>query len=135
MKLPQITVVAGLLVENGKFLIARRHPKDSHGGLWEFPGGKVELGESPEQALVREIEEELALRVKVLRFFGENQFQSQKADYRLRLYCCRRLSGTIYLTDHSEFAWIGTEEIKKYQFLTGDLPFLEELIRLGIPQD
>ena len=106
MGLPFVQVVAGLMIENGKILIARRHFHDSNGGLWEFPGGKVEYGESSEQALTRELKEELKLNVSVGRLFGKNNFQTLKAEFELRLYLCTRLSGTIYLTEHSEFAWI-----------------------------
>ncbi len=131
MALPFVQVVAGLMIEEGKILIARRHMHDSNGGLWEFPGGKVEKGESPEQALSRELKEELDLYVKVGRLFGKNQFETPRAEFELKLYLCRRLSGTIHLSEHSEFAWISLEQIDNYKFLSGDYVFLDQLKEIG----
>ncbi len=128
---PFVQVVAGLMIEDGKILIARRHFHDSNGGLWEFPGGKVELGESPEQALARELKEELDLHVKVERLFGQNRIKTPRGELELKLYLCRRLSGTIHLTEHSEFAWITLDQINNYQFLSGDYEFLEQLKAIG----
>ena len=131
MSSPFVQVVAGLMIEEGKILIARRHFHDSNGGLWEFPGGKVEKGESPEQALSRELKEELDLYVKVGTLFGENSFETPRATFELKLYYCKRLSGTIYLTEHSEFAWITLDQIPNYKFLPGDYQFLDMLKALG----
>ena len=131
MTLPFVQVVAGLMIEESKILIARRHFHDSNGGLWEFPGGKVEKGESPQQALARELKEELDLYVKVGRLFAENRFLAPHAEFELKLYLCRRLSGTIHLTEHSEFAWITLNEIENYKFLSGDYVFLDQLKSIG----
>lgn len=124
--------MAGLIVEDGKFLITQRASYDSNGGKWEFAGGKVEDGESLETALVRELKEELNLQTKVIRLFGRNEFKTERATFDLYLYLCRRLSGTIYLTEHDDFKWITLDEIPNYEFLGGDVPFLEELVRLGV---
>lgn len=131
MSLPFVQVVAGLMIEDGKILIARRLLSDSNGGLWEFPGGKVEKGESPEQALSRELKEELNLYVKVGGHFGDNHFETVRAKFELKLYVCRRLSGTIFLTEHSEFAWITLDQIDNYKFLSGDYIFLDRLKAIG----
>ncbi len=80
MSLPFLHVVAGLLVEEGKIFIAQRLESDSSPGKWEFPGGKVEEGETPRSALVREWKEELGVDIEVIRLFGTNRFQTATAD-------------------------------------------------------
>ena len=132
MALPFVDVVAGLLFEDGKFLIAQRHPRDSNGGKWEFPGGKVEAGETYIQALERELHEELSIRVKVNGLIGVHEFETTRARYKLTLYGCKRISGNIRLTEHSDFAWIKESDIDNYQFLSGDEPFLAKITSLGI---
>lgn len=130
--LPFIQVVAGLLIENGKFLIAKRLASDSLGGLWEFPGGKVEAGESHEQALYRELLEELNLYTRPIELFGVSEFQTPRAQFALSLYRCQRLSGQIVLCEHSEFAWIEIQDIPRYEFVNGDVPLLEKLKSTGL---
>lgn len=130
--MPFLHVVAGLLIEDGKVFIAKRLPEDSNPNKWEFPGGKVEIGESPKQALKRELYEELELDVEVVRLFGVNKFRVPKAEFQLELYVCNIVSGTIILHEHSEYKWVKPSELKDYDMLPGDQPFIEELQKIKL---
>ena len=126
-----VLVVAAVLaapVEQGrKVLIVRRGPGQSGAGFWEFPGGKVELGEAPEQALVREIEEELNLHIKVKALLGEEVFDYPSKTIRLRVYHTEILSGELKLSEHDSHKWILPEEIDVEELSAADRPFVAKL--------
>lgn len=124
MSLPFLHVVAGLLVEEGKIFIAQRLESDSSPGKWEFPGGKVEEGEVPRSALVREWKEELGVDIEVIRLFGTNRFQTATADFHLELYRISIVSGSLQLIEHQAHSWVTINELETYDLLGGDLPFL-----------
>lgn len=127
MSLPFLHVVAGLLIEEGKIFIAQRKDSDSSPGRWEFPGGKVEDGELPREALIREWEEELGVQIEVLRIFGSNRFKTERAEFHLELYRVHRISGDFQLHEHQAHAWVTIEELQSYDLLSGDQPFVTTL--------
>ena len=90
-----IEVVAGIIYKNNKFLIAQRNLKKDQGGLWEFPGGKVEKNESYENALIREIKEELNADIEVDEYVGENVHHYPEKDIKLIFYKAKLLSEQI----------------------------------------
>jgi 8-oxo-dGTP diphosphatase len=122
-----IDVTAAILIEHGRVLIARRRPGASQAGLWEFPGGKVRPGESPEQCLKREILEELGVQVAVGEFFGENVHAYEDQTIRLLAYGVRVKSGTISANDHAELAWVAVADLHRYRFCPADVPLTEKL--------
>lgn len=99
------TVVAALIEKDGKYLLAKRRPDGPLGGLWEFPGGKVEAGESETEALQREIIEEFNIMVEVGKFLGSAQIDDETT---LKLYACRHNLGGYHAKEHSEIVWLNS---------------------------
>lgn len=101
-----LKVVGAAIIKDGLCLAARRAAGGEHGGLWEFPGGKVDPGETPEEALVREIAEELDIVVAVEKYVGQQTSQSPTLTVELSVYACRWLSGELKLAEHAEISWL-----------------------------
>ncbi|MCW2784949.1 MAG: (deoxy)nucleoside triphosphate pyrophosphohydrolase [Marmoricola sp.] len=120
------TVVGVAILDQGRVLAARRASGPDAGG-WEFPGGKVELGESPEQAAVREIGEELGCVVEVVGWFDRTEAIS--ADLELRVALGRLVSGdpVPQAGDHDEIRWLTLAELGTVPWLAADVPFVSEL--------
>jgi 8-oxo-dGTP diphosphatase len=110
-----------------KILIVRRGPGQSGAGFWEFPGGKVELGESPEQALHREIEEELGIRIHVQNLIGEDVHHYPTKSIRLRVYKAEALQEKLTLSEHDDFKWCLPSEINLEELSAADRPFIAKL--------
>jgi 8-oxo-dGTP diphosphatase len=121
--LPQL-VVGAAVVRNRRVLAARRTAPTSTAGRWEFPGGKVDPGESPEQALVREVEEELGVAVRLERWLDGAQ---PIGPYVLRVALCALERGEPAPTEHDQVRWLGADELDDVDWLDGDRPFLTEL--------
>ena len=113
-------VVAAIIIKNGKYFIAQRN-RNKHMGLsWEFPGGKVENGETFEIALKREIKEELNINIAINNKLGEENYKDEKINVKLHYFLCSHTSGEIYLNEHENSAWITKNEFKNYNFAEGD---------------
>ncbi|MFE4368922.1 (deoxy)nucleoside triphosphate pyrophosphohydrolase [Streptomyces sp. NPDC056835] len=121
-------VVAGAVYDRGRLLAARRSAPPELAGRWELPGGKLEPGETPEQALVRELREELGVETEpVERIPGEWLL---KPGYVLQVWTARLLSGEPRpLEDHDELRWLGPDEIHAVDWLDQDLPAVAEAAR------
>lgn len=127
-----IQVVAGLIHDgNGRLLACRRPPGKHLGGKWEFPGGKVEAGETPAAALVRELEEELGIAAEPLRPLTPVVWDYGRGPIRLLPWLCRILSGVPRLREHSEIRWCMGEELDALDWADADLPILREWHLLG----
>ncbi len=122
-----IDVTAAILVENGRVLIARRKPGASRAGMWEFPGGKVRPGETPEACLRREIREELGLDIAVGKFLGESIHAYADQCIRLLAYLARIEAGAPVLNDHAAVEWVGFDELARFTFCEADMPFVRML--------
>jgi len=121
-----ITVVAALIKKNGRYLIARRSTGSEEVlGKWEFPGGKVEPGESEEHAIEREIKEEFEMDIKAVRFLTNNVCEYPSKTIDLRLYECKHISGEFHLHDHSEYKFVNKKDIIKYELCPADIPLAE----------
>jgi mutator protein MutT len=128
-----IEVAAALIFRDGKLLITQRH-KDSHlGGLWEFPGGKREAGETFEQCLVREIREELGAEISVGKLFEDIQHDYPDKSVRLKFFICKLLSGEPQPLGCAACKWMGKGELKDYQFPAADARLLEKLSSYTLP--
>ncbi len=113
-------VVAAVIIKNNKFFIAQRNRNKHLAYRWEFPGGKVEKNESFEQALKREIKEELNIDIEINRKLGEENYKDDKIDVNLHYFYCFHVKGSIKLYEHEDSAWVTKEEFKNYEFAEGD---------------
>lgn len=131
-------VVAALLFDqDGKILITQR-PAGSHlEGLWEFPGGTIEEGESPEQALLREIKEEINLDIKVKKLFWQERFEYDVKKIHISFYLCAITPGRqeVVPLEVADFRWVTIEELPNYKFPAADEALLEKLHKRGLKQD
>ena len=129
---PLLVVAAALIDDSGRILMQRRRLSSAHGGLWEFPGGKVEPGESPESALVREIEEELGLGLSAAALrpltFASGQTE---ADWPivLMLYTCQHWIGTEQCRDAEEIGWFAPDALNGLEMPPLDYPLADALVR------
>ena len=115
-----IEVVAAVIFNGDKFMIAQRNLKKSQGGLWEFPGGKIEAGETGEEALIREIREEFNAEIKVCELITEVEHHYPEKDVKLYFYRAELVGEKLEVLEHEAIAWISKEEKDKYQFAGAD---------------
>ena len=121
-----ITVVAALIEKDEKYLIARRSTgSEDVIGKWEFPGGKVEIGETEEQAIEREIKEEFEMNIKAIKFLTNNTCNYPTKTIDLKLYECKYISGKFHLHDHSEYVFVDKDEIMTYDLCQADISLAE----------
>ena len=110
----EILVVAGVIEKQGRYLLTQRFEHASQGGLWEFPGGKVEAGETDEQALERELQEELAIETTTGQFLADSVFDYGDKVIHLKGYLTHWVSGELVLHSHQDAEWVGRDEINGY---------------------
>lgn len=122
-----IDVVAGIIVREGRFLAARRSASMSEPGFWEFPGGKVEAEETLDQALVRELEEELSIAIDAFSLWKVKEKKVKGRAIRLFFHLVTEFSGAPTPREGQELAWITCEEARGYSFLPADEEILSEL--------
>lgn len=122
-----VDVVAGLIWKDGKFMICQRPENKARALLWEFVGGKVEKGESREDALVRECKEELDVTVKPLDVFCTVDHVYPDITIRLVLFNAEILSGEPKLLEHVDLKWISADDIDNYEFCPADKEILEKI--------
>lgn len=124
-------VVAALIWDGERFLACRRPPYKARGLKWEFAGGKVEPGETKEQALVRECREELGITVSVGEVFMEVLHEYPDLTVHLTLFNAVITEGTPQMIEHSDIRWITVDEIDGLEFCPADRVILERLKRRG----
>jgi len=122
------TVAAGLLVQDGKILITRRDRNRHLELYWEFPGGKQKKNESVTDCLIREMEEETGIRVRVGRKIYSTSYRYPDRTIRLNFYLCERDFGTTGERRPSEFRWIGRKELGHYRFPPANTPLIRMLM-------
>ena len=113
-------VVAAVIRKNNKYLIVQRNRKKHLGLKWEFPGGKVKENETFEEALLREIKEELNIIINLHDKITEKKYKDEKIDILLHYYFCTQVGGTIQLIEHEDLAWVEKKDFKNYDFAEGD---------------
>jgi len=121
-----LKVVAGFLKKGDKFLLVRRPINKKRGGLWEFPGGKVENGETLESAIKRELKEELGIKTKVRGVLGKINYKYPEGEIELILFEIESKEEPI-LKEALELRWVNFEEIKKLKLCPADKKLLESL--------
>ncbi len=124
-----VEVVAALIWDKNKFLACRRPANKGNALLWEFVGGKVEPGETKEEALIRECREELAIKVTVGEEFMDVVHQYPGALVHLTLFNASIAEGEPQMLEHSDIRWITPEEIPEYEFCPADKEILAEIIK------
>jgi 8-oxo-dGTP diphosphatase len=123
-----ITVTAGIFLKDSMVFIARRRRTGRLPGKWEFPGGKVEDGETPEAGLKRELREELEIDAAVGDYLGENIHQYDFGTVRLLFYRVYWDGGEITSRDHDEYGWVPLDKLNGYDFAPADWPFVKRLV-------
>lgn len=126
-----IKVVAALIEKDNKVLIAKRSTGDVNLlGKWEFPGGKVEVGENELEAIEREIKEEFELVIKANKYLISNIYEYPNKTIELKLYACDCVGGNFNLHDHSECLWVSKDDLLNYDLAPADV-FLAEYVMEG----
>jgi len=128
-----VTVAACALIDvDGRVLLAQRPEGKSMAGLWEFPGGKIEAGETPEQSLIRELEEELGITVKEACLAPLTFASHSYPDFHLLmpLYVCRRWDGMVTAREGQSLAWVRPNRLRDYPMPPADLPLIPHLTAL-----
>jgi 8-oxo-dGTP diphosphatase len=121
-------VTAALLVKGGKILIAKRKSTDKLPNKWEFPGGKIETNETPEECLKREIKEEFGADISVGECLGESICHYDHGSIRLLAYRAFWQGGSFSLADHADFEWVSLHQLKGFDFAPADIPFVEKIL-------
>lgn len=131
-----IQVVCGVIQNPEGAYLACLRPAGKHlGGLWEFPGGKVDPGESPEAALVRELAEELAVQVEVLSPLTPVVWNYGETTIRLCPFLCRIVSGDLQALEHEQVLWVFPADFDSLMWAPADVPVLRELLSVAEAQD
>lgn len=122
-----INVVAAIIENNGRFLICKRKAGGNCAFLWEFPGGKIEEGETPFEAIVREIEEELSLKIEPISVFKEYDYGYPDRDIHFYFINAKICSGKLTLKVHEKSQWIKPQDKADFDFAPADLPIINIL--------
>ena len=131
MSTQPLRVVCGLIYQDGRVLATRRDPGRSFPLLWEFPGGKLEDGESPEAALHRELEEELLLKVEVLKAVEPVDYKENGHHIALIPFICQPAQEHAPVpVDHVEIRWISTDDTDQLTWAPADIPLVRQLANL-----
>jgi len=122
-----ILVTAGVVIRDRRVLVARRKAGSHLAGLWEFPGGKLEPGESPEECLARELREELGVSVRVGRILETIYHRYPEKNVLLLFYACELLDGEPRALDVAEVAWVPRAELPDLDWVPADVTFATRL--------
>lgn len=124
----QINVVGAAVVRDGAILSAQRSPSMSLPGMWEFPGGKIEAGETPQEALRREMEEELLCKIEVGAHVETTSHEYDFGIVTLTTYYATLIDGEPKLTEHSEIRWIPAAELRSVNWAPADVPAVDRIV-------
>jgi 8-oxo-dGTP diphosphatase len=122
-----LLVTAAIIFDGEKVLVTRRPDNKRHPGLWEFPGGKIDSGESPEKALIREIREELGAEIGVEGIFEAVYYRYDWGPVLVLAYTCRLLTGPLHNIGVAEHRWAHPRDLVTFPFLPADQPIINRL--------
>ncbi|MEI4831386.1 (deoxy)nucleoside triphosphate pyrophosphohydrolase [Bacillus sp. FJAT-53711] len=122
-----IYVVGAVIVEDEKILCAQRGPTKALPLKWEFPGGKIEDGESPQEALQREINEEMHCKVQIGEQIDYTAYEYDFGIVHLKTFYCKLIEGTPVLTEHVSIIWLHPNELASLDWAPADIPTIEKL--------
>lgn len=128
-------VTCALIADKGKLLITQNSAESDHPFQWEFPGGKINPAESPEECIVREIQEELNLEIRILKKMIPVNFDYGFRKIKLIPFLCSIKNGTIRLSEHNDCKWVNTAELGEYDFSKADLKLIRQNENLEILQE
>lgn len=126
----QIDVTAAIIVKDNKLFAARRKEGVHLASFWEFPGGKLEEGETPEHCLARELKEEFNITTHIGAFVGESVYDYGTKIIRLLAYQVEHLSGEFELIDHDEIRWLALDELNSVQWAPADIPLISLYLKI-----
>ncbi len=129
--LPHIHVVAAIVPRNGRFLLTQRLPGSHMGGYWEFPGGKIEAGETHEESLVRELREELGVSVDGVETLWTLEHEYPQKRVTLHFLRAQIVGGEVRPLEVADFGWFLPEEMEALPILPADLPVVARLAELA----
>ena len=129
MKFLRINVVAGIIINQNKILIGKRKDKDIGGGKWEFPGGKIEVGETNREALERELYEELGISAKIGKELMNYEHMFKTTIYNISFMEIIDYDGEIRNNAHSEINWVKFSNMLEYDFISGDDRFIQSFLK------
>lgn len=124
-------VTAAVIEKDGLLLIAQRRQGDTLAGKWEFPGGKIEPGETPEACLQRELMEEFGVETRIGAFICSSKFEYKHLPIELLVYRAEHVSGEFKLNDHARIAWVSRADLAGYDFSSADIPVVKLLTAGG----
>ncbi len=123
-----LQVTAAIIRRDDQILLARRPEGDHLAGFWEFPGGKIEPGETPEECLARELKEEFGLNAEVGDFVASSRFDYGEREIELLAYEVELEAGEWILTSHDEARWVAAEDLLSFALAPADIPIAEALV-------
>jgi 8-oxo-dGTP diphosphatase len=126
-----INVAAGIIVENNKVLAARRKPGLHLAGFWEFPGGKIEEGETLKQALKRELNEELNINLEIGNFIKKVEYEYPEFYIIMHVFYCHINTRDMDLNEHIDSKWLSKNELFELDWAAADIPIVEKLVSNG----
>ena len=124
----EINVVGAIIVDGRKILAAQRSDTMSLPGMWEFPGGKIEDGETPREALVRELQEELLCTAEIGEEVASTRHEYDFGFVTLTTFYSKLVDGEPKLTEHSEIRWIEASELNAVEWAPADIPAVEKVV-------
>lgn len=122
-----IEVVAAI-IKNDKLILATKRGYGDFINYWEFPGGKIEIGETKEEALLREIREELEVDISIDKFLCTVDYDYPNFHLKLHCFICSLIGGEIKLVEHNEAKWLTADELNSVLWLPADLEILDKLV-------
>ena len=123
-----IRVTAAIIQKDNKILIAQRRKDKNLGLKWEFPGGKIDKNETPEECLSRELKEEFGIKTKVGKFITNSIYKYPNIEIDLMAYYVEYLDGEFKLIDHERIEWVSKDNLKEFDFAEADIPIIEKLL-------
>ncbi len=121
-------VTAAIIKKDSRVLLTRRGPRENLAGMWEFPGGKIEVGETPEECLKRELHEELDIDTTITKFFAETSYKYTDGEIKLLFFNAEINNGRINLKVHDKYEWVAINDLTKYDLLPADIPIANKLL-------
>ena len=125
-----IEVVGAAIIKEDKVLVMQRSNQMTLPGMWEFPGGKVEANETEQEALIREIKEELSVTINILDYINEASYDYDFGTVQLKVYTAEIISGQITLEEHSDGKWVTADELKNIDWAPVDIPAAKALVKI-----
>jgi mutator protein MutT len=129
VKFLRINVVAAIIINKNRILIGKRKDEDIGGGKWEFPGGKIEIGEANSEALERELYEELGISAKIGKELINYEHMFKTTIYNISFMEIIDYEGEIRNNAHSEIKWVKFSNLLKYDFISGDDRFIQSFLK------